>query len=113
MFKSIFLCLCSLGSKALRNTLFYQGFKLGIAAIKDKVDLKKRLHSALAFLQKYIRKECLFQLQDTKYTAQSYLDVSFLILEAIPSLTESGIPFYAVGGAYWNFLFGYECFLIH
>ena len=31
-FKPIFLCLCRLGSKALRKTLFYQGFKLGIAA---------------------------------------------------------------------------------
>jgi len=45
---------------------------IGKQPIKDKVDLKKRLHTALASLQKkYKRIISFFQLPDTKYAVQS------------------------------------------
>ncbi len=46
--------------------------KMGKQPIKDKIDLKKRLHSALASLQKTSKRIIsFFQLTDTQYAAQT------------------------------------------
>jgi hypothetical protein len=45
--------------------------QIGKQPIKDKIDLKKRLRSALAFLQKNARKVAsFFELTDTQYASQ-------------------------------------------